>query len=269
VTVGASIVVHLIVFLVFRQWLSALLFGKTYRALDAYNKLRWNERTVAFLHALVSAQGAFRGFYAMLPTPLNLDTLTGLACTRAAAAGGDKGDPTRLAEFYLCVTLGYFAYDTVIYGTIARHHTFVDWLHHVLSEVQYAVHLSMRWAYLIPIGLQTNEISTPFLHLSWFLSTALGPSRAKSLQAAVQVLFALFFLLSRVLFDLALVGLALMVLRRSACPSDVPMPAKLFSLASFIAYVGVQLLWFAKIVAKLYQLYAHGEDTHKPKPKKK
>jgi len=264
--VCGSIAAHLALFFTLRHWLSARIFGAFYARLSERDKLRWNERSVAFLHALFSSQGSCRALFAMLPAPLTVDNLVALDCAH-------MGPGQELADWYLSVTLGYFLYDSAIYATVARaNHGFVDWAHHIISEVQYSLHVSLRFAYLTPTALQTNELSTPWIHLSWFLGKAhdhgaiRGPA-ARVLLDAAQIVFATLFFLCRVLFNTLVALLALRVVRLRSCPADVPVAAQLFSLVSFGLYMVVQYFWFAAILRKLVSALS-GKGSSWPSEKK-
>lgn len=151
--------------------------------------------------------------------------------------------------------MGLKVYDTLLYGTVARHHGLVDWAHHIISEVQYAANLGLRFAYLTPTALQTNELSTPWLHLSWFLGKAadhgaIGGRVAKFLLNATQLIFAVLFLVCRVAFDTFVAVLAFRVVVGRSCPAEVPLPVQIFSLACFVLYLAVQYFWGVAIVCK-------------------
>ncbi|KAH3765641.1 nose resistant to fluoxetine protein 6 [Pelomyxa schiedti] len=77
-------------------------------------------------------------------------------------------DPTQ--EYVIAVTLGYFIADIIVNAT-DKHAKFgiTDYFHHILCGVEYVIILYYSWALIIHILLQTNEMSTPFLHIGWFL----------------------------------------------------------------------------------------------------
>ena len=148
-----------------------------------------------------------------------------------------------------------------MYLFVSPYHPFVDLAHHVVSESQYITHIALRWGYFLPICLQTNEISTPFIHLSWFAGKALLHcndclrSFLARLQLAMELLFALLFGLSRVLFNTVLYLATCYTLYYFVFVADtVPKFALLLSFANFTMYLTVQYFWFSAIWRKFVEI---------------
>lgn len=182
----------------------------------------------------------------MLPLPL---TPSFHACAT------DRTDHAKweLTETYLCITLGYFLYDTIIYLFVSRGHPFMDLMHHFVSEGQYIIHILLRWGYFLPTCLQTNEISTPFVHLSWFAAKAgeHGYKRFGRLFSVFQITFGVLFLLSRVLFNTVLFGITCYTFYYYVFVVDtVPKYAIVVSFVNFALYLVVQYFWFFAILRK-------------------
>jgi len=246
--VGASIAVHGIVFTLMHNFLSSKLFGGLYNKLNQREKMRFDERFIAMFHACVSCQGSIRAFFSILP-----EKITVLNIVKVSGAYADDVEKWKLTETYLCITLGYFLYDTIIYLFVSRQHPWVDLMHHFVSECQYLMHILLRWGYFLPTCLQTNEISTPFIHLSWFAgqaSTHGYPSFGK-LFSVFQITFGVLFLLSRILFNTALFSVTCYSLYYYLFIDDsVSKFAIVFSFSNFMLYLIVQYFWFAAIVKK-------------------
>jgi len=262
--VGASIAVHFTVFTLLHNYLSHKLFGGLYDKLKEREKMRFDERFVAMVHACVSCQGSIRAFFSILPekiTPFNIVTISG--------AYADDVEKWRLTETYLCITLGYFLYDTIIYLFVSKQHPWVDLIHHFVSEGQYIMHIMLRWGYFLPTCLQTNEISTPFIHLSWMAMQAgqNGYPSIGKLFSPLQIIFGVLFLLSRIIFNTVLFSVTCYSLYYYLFVVDtVPKFAISFSFINFVLYLVVQYFWFASIVGKAASIFkGNPEDAWKKK----
>jgi len=256
--VGASIALHGIVFTLMHTIVSRTVFGGLYNKLGTREKMRFNERFVAMIHAMISCQGSIRAFFSILPDEITFQNI--VEVSGAYAYDGEVRltmEKWKLAETYLCVTLGYFLYDTIIYLFVSRQHPLMDLVHHFVSEGQYLMHIILRWGYFLPTCLQTNEISTPFIHMSWFAAQAgdHGYPRLGKLFPILQVVFGVLFLLSRILFNTALFSVTCYSLYYYLFVSDaVPKFAILASFINFMLYLIVQYFWFAAIYRKFISI---------------
>jgi len=265
--VGTSIALHGTLFTLLHNFVSRTLFGGLYNKLDKREQMRFDERFVAMIHAIISCQGSIRAFFTILPSDITVDNIVETSGSYATDV-----ERWKLAETYLCITLGYFLYDTVIYLFVSRQHPLMDLVHHIVSESQYIMHIVGRWGYFLPICLQTNEISTPFIHLSWFAGKAgeNGYPRIGKLFSGFQLTFGALFLLSRIVFDSALFAVTCKSLYHYVLVVDtVPKFAIIFSFANFAAYLFVQYFWFMSILGKFVAiLKGNSGDAWSNKKKK-
>lgn len=137
------------------------------------------------------------------------------------------------------ITLGYFMYDTVLIGS-KRSTKPPEYVHHVISAVQYALMIWYGWALYIPIFLQTNEFSTPFLHISWFMIHS--PAKDSVAHKVVQLLFAVFFILFRIIFNVFVVVLTVYTAIYS-WPPFLPDAVPIISIVAICLFYVVQWVW--------------------------
>lgn len=277
----ASILVHGTVFTLLHTFLSRTVFGALYNKLTKREQMRFDERMVAMLHACVSCQGSIRAFFSVLPHELTVKNIVFLSgafafvplppfqnapqthFTHTLDSHREDHAKWELTETYLCITLGYFLYDTLIYLFVSRGHPFVDLMHHFVSEGQYIIHIALRWGYFLPTCLQTNEISTPFVHLSWFAAKAgeHGFAGFGRLFSPFQITFGVLFLLSRILFNTALFAVTCYTFYYYVFVVDtVPKYAIVVSFVNFCLYLVVQYFWFFAILRKFVAIL-HGNAS--------
>jgi len=228
--------------------------------------MRFNERFVAMVHAFISCQGSIRATFSILPDKINVESIVNIS-----GAYADGSEKWKLTETYLCITLGYFLYDTVIYLFVSRQHPWMDLVHHFVSEGQYLMHIILRWGYFLPTCLQTNEISTPFIHLSWFAAQAgdHGYTTFGKLFPVFQLTFGVLFLLSRIMFNTVLFVVTCFSLYHYLFVVDtVPKFAISVSFVNFMLYLVVQYFWFSAIVHKFVAILKgnSGDAWKKEKP---
>lgn len=166
-----------------------------------------------------------------------------------------------LSEVLIALDVGYFFYDMIIYSTVARsygHHGYLDWIHHVLVTIFCGMVLQQHAMILGPIMIQTNELSTPLLHLAWYLTKF--PCRSPLLEKFIQILFVSTFFLTRIAFDslILAVGSTIWVFSRTAwnlagC-ADLPLWMTVIAAIDYILFVVVQYLWFFAICKQLLTL---------------
>lgn len=137
------------------------------------------------------------------------------------------------------ITLGYFMYDTALIGS-KRSTKPPEYVHHIISAVQYALMIWYGWALYIPIFLQTNEFSTPFLHISWFMINS--PAKNSTAHKVVQLLFAVFFILFRIIFNLFVVVLTVYTAMYS-WPPFLPDAIPIISIVAICLFYIVQWVW--------------------------
>lgn len=137
------------------------------------------------------------------------------------------------------ITLGYFMYDTALIGS-KRSTKPPEYVHHVISAVQYALMIWYGWALYIPIFLQTNEFSTPFLHISWFMINS--PAKNSTAHKVVQLLFAVFFILFRIIFNAFVVVLTVYTAIYS-WPLFLPDAVPIISIVAICLFYIVQWVW--------------------------
>lgn len=141
------------------------------------------------------------------------------------------------------ITLGYFMYDTALIGS-KRSTKPPEYAHHVISAVQYALMIWYGWALYIPIFLQTNEISTPFLHISWFMIHS--SAKNSTAHKVIQLLFAAFFILFRIIFNIFVVVLTVYTATRS-WPPFLPDAVPIISIIAIVLFYIVQWVWVVGI----------------------
>lgn len=264
-TLLLSIVVHFTIFLSTRYILGNTIFRKIFQKLDNVERNRWAERTASFTHSIIATQGSFRALYHLLSKPITVNSFAAPIC---ATADGSEG--YLLAEFYMSFTVGYFCYDILLYLTFSPGHEFMDYAHHVISAAQYLINLSFGWGYFVPIFLLTTEISSPFLHLSWFVgkSKDSGVTKFDKLFIPIQIIFALLFLIFRIIFASFIYLLTIKNKIYDELCLKSPAYLTYTSILGFSLFLLVQFVWFKTIFWKFYYVVTGNAEQSWKKKKK-
>ena len=249
-TVLLSVVLHFCVFLVTKYVLGRTLLKNVFKGLTPLEQNRWCERTASFVHSVVATQGSLRTLYILLPKPITVRSFSAPIC--ATSDGVSEG--YLLAEFYMSFTLGYFFYDMLLFLTFSPGHEAMDFVHHIISSAQYAVNLVSGWGYFVPVVLLTNEISSPFLHVSWFLGKCsdLGMKGCQKWFIPCQVVFALLFVLFRIVFATFIYILTIWSKLFDKLCLESPAYLTYTSILGFTLFLVVQFFWFKAIFWKFY-----------------
>lgn len=262
-----SFIVHFTVFLSTRYIIGPTLFSKVFKQLSQLEKNRWSERTASFVHSIIATQGSFRSLYLLLAKPITIQSFSAPIC----ATSDGVSDGYLLSEFYLSFTVGYFCYDVLLYLTFSPGHELMDFAHHFISSAQYLVNLSAGWGYFVPIFLLTTEVSSPFLHASWFLGkcTDCGIKWCSKFFIPCQVVFALLFLVFRIIFASILYVLTIKNKFMDELCLKSPGYLTYTSIFGFTLFLIVQYIWFKTIFWKFYYVVTgNPEKSWKKKEKK-
>ena len=129
------------------------------------------QKFVSFVHGVVSTYGA-------LVTVLSFQSTSIEAYAQLHVSPLTTHDATfsHRMKLYLEITLGYFIADLLLYMTDISKYSVLDIAHHVLSCVAYLIGLLSTYSTgsIVMICFQTNEISTPFYHLRYFMGLSTG-----------------------------------------------------------------------------------------------
>ncbi|KAL9643119.1 hypothetical protein ABK040_003918 [Willaertia magna] len=151
--------------------LSPLLF-KAYRNLkDDADREKWDVKFVSALHAAFVFQGAVRSLIeggGIFFNPNNPSDYTLLGMQPYAC-----GYYSELGKFYETITFGYMFYDFWVciraYGFTLEGVFPSLVIHHFNIMISFLLGIKLNIAFFYTLSFMTNEISQPFLHLSWFL----------------------------------------------------------------------------------------------------
>lgn len=153
------------------------------------------QKFVSFVHGIISTYGALRCVYPYTISILHYSKV--LAYEEPYLL-----DSIALRYWYLEVTLGYFSADLFLYLQDLTQYSFLDVAHHVISIAAYLIGLMSENATgsFGMIAFQTNEISTPFYHLRFFMGLS---SRLKqtALYKINEAIFSILFLIFRILYN--------------------------------------------------------------------
>lgn len=262
-----SFVIHFAIFLTTKFIIGPTLLKSVFKKLSPLEQNRWCERTASLVHSIIATQGSFRALYHLLAKPITIHSFSDPIC--ATTDGISEGYV--LAEFYMNFTLGYFFYDAFIYLTLSPGHDAVDFLHHIVSSAQYILNLVFGWGYFVPVVLLTNEVSSPFLHLSWFLGKCsdMGMKTCGKLFIPVQVVFALLFVIFRIVFASFIYLLTIKNKFTDELCLKSPAYLTYTSILGFTMFLVVQYVWFRIIFWKFYYVITgNPEKSWKKKEKK-
>lgn len=164
-----------------------------------HNKIKPHEQqhhaqvVVSFLHAIVATVGAYQCIQSYDFT--NLRQLGSLIVIEEPY----YPELVALRHFYLEITLGYFFADLLIYCLDISAYPALDIGHHIVSIVAYVIGIYISAGSFIMIIFQTNEISTPFLHLRYFFLQ--WDMKEKLMYKLSEVTFVLLFIAARIVFN--------------------------------------------------------------------
>lgn len=266
-TILLSFVIHFIIFLTTKFIIGPTLLSRVFKGLSPLEQSRLCERTASFVHSITATQGSFRSLYHLLSKPITISSFSGPIC--AASDGVSEGFV--LAEFYMNYSIGYFFYDAVLYLTFSPGHDAIDFMHHIISSAQYMLNLAFGWGYFVPIFLLTNEISSPFLHFSWFMGKCsdMGMEKCGKLFIPIQVIFALLFFVFRILFSSFIYVLTIRNLFVNELCLNSPAYLTYTSVLGFTLFLVVQFLWFKTIFWKFYYVVTGSPEKSWKKKEKK
>ncbi|KAL0482416.1 hypothetical protein AKO1_013066 [Acrasis kona] len=148
---------------------------------------------ISFLHAVVATLGACHSIYAYrLSDYRYVSELIIMDEPRGAYL-------SELRNFYLEITLGYFFADLLVYCLDVGRYPIIDIAHHVVSIIAYVLGISTNAGTFVMILFQTNECSTPFLHVRYF---ALQWNKKNNIIYKIaEALFVFLFVASRIVFN--------------------------------------------------------------------
>ncbi|KAF0980443.1 hypothetical protein FDP41_013657 [Naegleria fowleri] len=180
--------------------LSPFIF-KAYNALKESDKEKWDVKFVSALHAAFVFQGAVRCLIAGGGLFFNSnESLLGyqnLVC----------GYYTDLSRFYMAITFGYMFYDFWVciraYGFTLEGIFPSLVIHHFNIIISFLLALKFGMGHYYTLSFMTNEISQPFLHLSWFLIKSKVP-QMHPISIINGLCLVLTFLGSRFVFNLVI-----------------------------------------------------------------
>jgi hypothetical protein len=212
---------------------------------DPFERKVHAQKLVSFFHSLISTYGSLM---CVIPYEFSIQSYANLMVF------DEPKIPQAIAmrAFYMEITLGYFFADLLMYMADFSKYPKIDILHHVISSIAYSVCLMSDMAgSFAMICLQTNEISTPFYHIRFFMG--LDPTLKKTKWYLLcEAVFSILFLIFRIFYN------AIVLL---ACFKSLPllhnMPYNIWLLARILLVIGclyylVQTVWFFKILQIIY-----------------
>jgi hypothetical protein len=204
------------------------------------------QKFVSFVHGIISTYGALRCVY---PYTLGISSYGKILAFEEPFLI----DSVALRFWYLEVTLGYFSADLFLYLQDITQYSFLDVAHHVISIAAYLLGLMSEHATgsFVMISFQTNEISTPFYHLRFFMG--LNSSTKQSIWYKLnEATFCVLFLLFRILYNGVILISALyanytyeQVERHERWVVNV-------LLVTMFMYYTVQMVWWVRICQIMY-----------------
>lgn len=227
-----------------------------------YEDTHFSQVFVSFLHSCISSSLAI--LY-ILHFPFSVESYENLIVT-------DYDLPIDFfRRFCIQLTLGYMISDIFQYifnliGLENRYEQFnssevkLSIIHHVLIIFTYCITLHNHVATFPDIVLISAEISTPFLHLRYFMREN---ERLKNtiLYPLTQLTFAILFFIFRILFGSFVLFCSIHgVLTK---PSNVSILLKTYLSISLFLFMGLQFVWFWRIIrivfVKLFPKKSHNE----------
>lgn len=228
---GTCAVFFFLLYYVLHYGLSALLFGEVYSRQSKKTRIRWDERSIAVLHAVVAT---VLSVAYVLSHPLDVDHIGNTIFYSRATPW--------LRQLCLEMTIGYFVSDVLRYVTLTPdEHGLPDYLHHIVAVASYSAGVFWSWGTMTMILFETNECSTPFLHLKWFLEVV-ELQRSTLYSVNLYVFYALFFL-GRIVFNGYVSFICYVTLRDKVPPTDVSYALVMTQLGLTISHVVLQVYW--------------------------
>jgi len=149
---------------------------------------------------------------------------------------------------FLEITLGYFMADLMIYMTDISKYSKMDIAHHVLSCVAYMIGLLTRFGTgsFVMICFQTNEISTPFYHVRYFLGLSPNYWKRTRWYALNEMMFSVLFFVFRIAYNAFVLWSVWKASVMDFSKHDTIVIGVLVVIGAL--YYMVQLIWFYRIL---------------------
>lgn len=219
---------------------------QAYRNLKPSDKEKWNVKLVSAFHAAFVFQGALRsillgGGLIFNSTPID-DGLEGLEKHVCAYA-------TDLSRFYMAITFGYMFYDFWVciraYGFTLEGIFPSLVIHHFNIITSFFLSLKFGMGHYSSLCFMTNEISQPFLHLSWLLIKSKVP-QMHPISVLNGICMVLTFLGSRLFFNLIIFTHFML-----NTPSYDPRPAVGMGTWTCITHVACNCYWCYLMIVQI------------------
>jgi hypothetical protein len=220
-----------------------------------YEKGHHAQVVVCFLHALVATCGAFVSL-----RPYSFSDISEIG-TLIVIEEPYYPYYVELRHFFLEITLGYFFADLLIYSLddISKF-PLLDIAHHIVAIIAYILGIYNNGGSFVMIVFQTNEISTPFLHLRYYFMQ--WDMKDRMLYKISEAMFVLFFILSRIIFNFYIMiavwhgALSVVAKHHIILESFLVVCANLY-------YI-VQCIWFYKIILMVMRRFSHSRNITMP-----
>eukprot|EP01080_Neovahlkampfia_damariscottae_P004782 gene4782-8368_t len=165
--------------------------SEKYHNLKPYDKWHLPQVIVSLIHAIISTQGSIRY---VSKFPINFQ----FYLTKMVPDKTVRVDDMLL--FYLEIAIGYFIYDLVVYLFDIKHVTKLQIFHHLLAIINYITGVLFYVGTFGMICLQTNEISTPSLHIRGIMKL-FGYSN-NIFYKMNEIIFVLLFFFNRIIWNI-------------------------------------------------------------------
>eukprot|EP00045_Choanoeca_perplexa_P004319 m.37478 g.37478 ORF g.37478 m.37478 type:complete len:293 (-) comp12507_c0_seq1:49-927(-) len=242
---------RVIIFSFIAQWvliavISAILDRiKVYKSLAWQDKVHWCACLVGTAHAIVTGLGSLRVVYGT----------DAFAATRVAFSP--------LQNVYTAWSIGYFAYDLIICGTMVFFKPgYVSNLmltHHAMAIFAFSYSLLHPVHWTIAVVLAT-ELSTPFVNSRTIIGTCAG--KDSLLYKVNGMLIMISFFVMRVLHGGILLWYGLISDWNELKAAVPTIPVVTLYVVAFLI-TSLNLYWFAKIVRGVARVLAEGNAKHK------
>ncbi|KNC47741.1 uncharacterized protein AMSG_03968 [Thecamonas trahens ATCC 50062] len=237
-----SACLFIVTFHILKWFVSPAVFGATYAKLTPVDKFRWNEKLISVIHASIATVGAAASAwhtFSSLPDSLN-------SMTNYELILGVNNTPLH-RDFFIQTSIGYFLSDLFLYTLPPIHHSAFEFFHHIVAGGSYTLGVYYQWGTWIQINFLLNEVSTPFLQLTWFFRyTGLRHSPVDKTNRKV---FALLFFISRVVWNSIFCWHVIQALVYVTIDPWVTPRLFWVQVVLIISHCSLQYFWFYRIMA--------------------
>eukprot|EP01105_Mastigella_eilhardi_P000004 TRINITY_DN10000_c0_g1_i2.p1 TRINITY_DN10000_c0_g1~~TRINITY_DN10000_c0_g1_i2.p1 ORF type:complete len:283 (+),score=107.71 TRINITY_DN10000_c0_g1_i2:124-972(+) len=232
-------------------WLLLLVHSSLFEGRVPPSELRVrSQRWLNIIHAVVATTLGVLGFARMLS--LRSVVLQQTLEQNTIMLGEDLNDDF-VIEGILCLTTGYFFADMLCSRYALGHVPRLELFHHTLSAVQFIFQMLTHWGLFVPLLLQTNEMSTPPLHLAWLCEHSSHLKGTVWHNLALLSFFVL-FVVGRILMAPALLIVVSYQTWKYSPFTCVPQWQQVESFVMMGGYCAVQFIFFRDIVAFIGRL---------------